>query len=150
MSSTGEIDLSVVPKVNILRSLSYYVTNSIFVLISPYTSQQSLISIMPSVQELSDICIPMVDEVAYTPKKLRVVVIGAGFSGLIFAHKYQYEQPELKDFFDIDIFEANTDVGGTWRVNTLVIPFFPLHLIPYPQYYREHDGLQSCLLVRLY
>ena len=73
---------------------------------------------MPSVKELSDICIPMVDEPAYTTRRLRVVTVGAGFSGLVMAHKIQHEFPELQNFIDHTIFELLDDVGGTWRVNT--------------------------------
>lgn len=60
----------------------------------------------------------MVDEVAYKKRKLRVVTIGAGFSGLVFAHKIQHEQPELQDFIDHTIYEANDEIGGTWKNNT--------------------------------
>jgi len=62
-------------------------------------------------------CIPMVDEVAYKKRKLRVATIGAGFSGLQFAHKIQHEQPDLQEFIDHVIFEANDGIGGTWKVN---------------------------------
>ncbi len=56
---------------------------------------------------------------AWTPrKKLRVVTIGAGFSGLIFAHKLQHEHPEFQTLVDHQIYEARADVGGTWLVNT--------------------------------
>jgi cation diffusion facilitator CzcD-associated flavoprotein CzcO len=73
---------------------------------------------MPSVSQLSEICIPMVDEVAYKKRKLRVVTIGAGFSGLIFAQMIQHQQPDLQEFIDHTIYEANDDIGGTWKVNT--------------------------------
>jgi phytoene dehydrogenase-like protein len=76
------------------------------------------LSKMPSVSQLSEICIPMVDEVAYKKRKLRVVTIGAGFSGLVFAHMIQHEQPDLQEFIDHTIYEANDDIGGTWKVNT--------------------------------
>ena len=90
--------------------------------------------IMPSVAELKDICIPMVDQPAYTPRKLRVVTIGAGYSGLLFAHKFQHEQPDLQDFIDHTIFEANDGVGGTWKVNTYpgVQNDVPGHLYAFP------------------
>ena len=32
----------------------------------------------------------MNDQYAFTPRKLRVVTIGAGFSGLLMAHKFQH------------------------------------------------------------
>ena len=58
------------------------------------------------------------DQPAYTPRKLRVVTIGAGFSGLLIAHKFQHQFPELQDIVDHTIYEARRDVGGTWLVNT--------------------------------
>lgn len=73
---------------------------------------------MPSVRQLSEMCVPLVDQPAYTKRKLRVVTIGAGFSGLIMAHKIQHERPELQEFIDHVIYEKNDGIGGTWRVNT--------------------------------
>ncbi|CAK45996.1 hypothetical protein AnigIFM59636_011314 [Aspergillus niger] len=52
---------------------------------------------------------------AFTPRKLRVVCIGAGFSGLILAHKLKHEQP--LDFVDFTLYEKNPEVGGTWFEN---------------------------------
>lgn len=52
---------------------------------------------------------------AFKPRKLRVVCIGAGFSGLILAHKLKHEQP--LPFIDFKIYEKNTEVGGTWLEN---------------------------------
>jgi cation diffusion facilitator CzcD-associated flavoprotein CzcO len=62
----------------------------------------------------------MYDEAAFTPsKKLRVVTIGAGFSGLIMAHKIQHEHAkEMQDLVDHVIYEAKGVVGGTWVNNT--------------------------------
>lgn len=55
---------------------------------------------------------------AWTPeRKLDVVTIGAGFSGLIFAHKLQHQYPELQQLVNHKIFEARDDIGGTWLVN---------------------------------
>ena len=53
-------------------------------------------------------------EYAYTPRKLRVITIGAGFSGLLIAHKFEHRFPELKDLIDHTVLEARGDVGGTW------------------------------------
>lgn len=64
------------------------------------------------------ICVPLLDRPAYTKRPLRVATIGAGFAGLIFAHQIQHEHPELQEFVEHVIFEANDDVGGTWKVNT--------------------------------
>lgn len=54
---------------------------------------------------------------AYMPRKIRVVTIGAGFSGLIMAHKFQHRFPALRDIVKHTIFEARSDVGGTWLAN---------------------------------
>jgi hypothetical protein len=55
---------------------------------------------------------------AMNPRKLKVITIGAGFSGLLIAHKFQHRFPELQDFVEHTIFEARGDIGGTWLVNT--------------------------------
>jgi hypothetical protein len=62
--------------------------------------------------------IPMHDQLAFTPRKIRVITVGAGFSGLLMAHKFQHRFPELQDFIEHKIFEARGDIGGTWLVNT--------------------------------
>ena len=72
---------------------------------------------MVSANLSKEICVPLSDQYAYKKRKLRVVTIGAGFSGLIFTHKIQHEQPVLQEFIEHVIFEANDDVGGTWAVN---------------------------------
>lgn len=55
---------------------------------------------------------------AYTPRKIKVITIGAGFSGLLMAHKLQHRFPEMRDIVEHKIFEALHDVGGTWLLNT--------------------------------
>lgn len=62
--------------------------------------------------------VPLNTEFAYTPRKIRVITIGAGFSGLLIAHKFQHRFPELQDIVEHKLFEARKDVGGTWLVNT--------------------------------
>ncbi|KAL4863636.1 hypothetical protein BDV12DRAFT_25498 [Aspergillus spectabilis] len=52
---------------------------------------------------------------AFTPRKLRVVCIGAGFSGLQVAYKLKHERP--LDFVDFTVYEKNAEVGGTWFEN---------------------------------
>lgn len=54
---------------------------------------------------------------AYTPRKIRVITIGAGFSGLIMAHKFQHRFPAMRDIVQHTIFESRSDVGGTWLAN---------------------------------
>ncbi|KXJ91657.1 hypothetical protein Micbo1qcDRAFT_233085 [Microdochium bolleyi] len=45
---------------------------------------------------------------------LRIAIIGAGASGLIFAYKLR---KHLKDHVDFVIYEKNPDLGGTWYEN---------------------------------
>ena len=55
---------------------------------------------------------------ALTPRrKLRVVTVGAGFSGLMFAHKLQHQYPEMQAIVDHTIYEVRHDIGGTWLAN---------------------------------
>ncbi|OAL38186.1 hypothetical protein AYO20_02638 [Fonsecaea nubica] len=89
---------------------------------------------MVSPERLKEVWVPLSDEYSYKKRKLRVATIGAGFSGLIFAHKIQHEQPELQEFVDHVIFEANDDVGGTWKANTYpgVQCDVPAHIYAFP------------------
>lgn len=67
----------------------------------------------------------------YTPsRKLRVVTIGAGYSGLTLAHKLQHQHPEMQDLIEHTIFEARAEIGGTWLVNTYpgVVCDVPSHI----------------------
>ncbi|KAM5344687.1 hypothetical protein ACJ41O_010549 [Fusarium nematophilum] len=52
----------------------------------------------------------------HTPRKLRVVCVGAGYAGLMVAYKWKYQTP-MEDFVDLVIYEKNSDVGGTWLEN---------------------------------
>lgn len=56
-----------------------------------------------------------VSRFAFTPRKLRIVCIGAGFAGLNFAYKLQYERP--LEYVDWVVYEKNPEVGGTWWEN---------------------------------
>ncbi|TKA78566.1 hypothetical protein B0A49_01776 [Cryomyces minteri] len=87
---------------------------------------------MPSVDP--EICIPLLQRPAYTKRKLRVVTIGAGYSGLTLAHKIQHEHADLQEFIDHTIFEALDDIGGTWAVNTYpgVQCDVPAHIYAFP------------------
>ncbi|KIW96797.1 uncharacterized protein Z519_02188 [Cladophialophora bantiana CBS 173.52] len=77
---------------------------------------------------------PLVTQPAYTPRKLRVITIGAGFSGMIFAHKLRYEHPEMEEITTNTIFESRSEVGGTWLVNTYpgVQCDVPSHIYAFP------------------
>ena len=58
------------------------------------------------------------DQLAFTSRKLRVITVGAGFSGLLMAHKFQHRFPEMQSMIDHTIYEKRHEVGGTWLVNT--------------------------------
>jgi len=62
--------------------------------------------------------IPKGDQLAFTPRKIRVITVGAGFSGLLMAHKFQHRFPEMDTIVDHTIFEKRSEVGGTWIANT--------------------------------
>ncbi|KAL9620583.1 MAG: hypothetical protein Q9160_004944 [Pyrenula sp. 1 TL-2023] len=89
---------------------------------------------MPSVSEIRDEALRLSKDYAYTPRKLRIATIGAGFSGLTIAHKIQHQYPDLQNFVEHTIFEALEDIGGTWRVNTYpgVQCDIPAHIYAFP------------------
>lgn len=66
----------------------------------------------------SKYAIPLSQQLAFTPRKLRIITIGAGYSGLIIAQKFQHRYPEMQEMIDHTIFEGRSEVGGTWLVNT--------------------------------
>ncbi|KAE9582661.1 putative sterigmatocystin biosynthesis monooxygenase [Colletotrichum fructicola] len=71
---------------------------------------------------------------AYTPHKMKVFTIGAGFSGLLMAHKFQHRFPEMRDIVEHTIFEAHSEVGGTWFINNYpgVQCDVPAHIYAFP------------------
>lgn len=73
-------------------------------------------------------------EFACTPRKIKVFTIGAGFSGLLMAHKFQHRFPEMDEIVDHTIFEAHHEVGGTWLVNDYpgVQCDVPAHIYAFP------------------
>lgn len=62
--------------------------------------------------------VPLNDQPSLRPRKLRAIIIGAGYSGLTLAHKLRYQHPEMEDILTYKIFEARSDIGGTWLANT--------------------------------
>lgn len=66
------------------------------------------------------ITIPLNDQPAWTPnKKLRIVTIGAGYSGMMMAQKMQHKYAdEMSRLAETVIYEARSTVGGTWDANT--------------------------------
>ncbi|KAK5943971.1 hypothetical protein PMZ80_003252 [Knufia obscura] len=87
-----------------------------------------------AVQSSTDYNIPTNDQLAFTPRKIRVITVGAGFSGLMMAHKFQHKFPEMRDIIEHKIFEARHDIGGTWLVNTYpgVQCDVPSHIYAFP------------------
>ena len=50
----------------------------------------------------------------HSPRRLKVICIGAGASGLLLAYKLQ----RSFDYFELVIYEKNEDISGTWFENT--------------------------------
>ena len=61
--------------------------------------------------------VPILEQPIFTRRKLRIVCIGAGLSGITLAHKIKHEF-KASDDVDFTIYERNHDVGGTWLENT--------------------------------
>lgn len=61
--------------------------------------------------------IPLYQKPTRTPtRRLRVITIGAGVSSMGLAYKIGVHK--LDEYIDHVIYEANSDIGGTWLVNT--------------------------------
>ena len=90
---------------------------------------------------LKDVETSLNDLPAYSKKRMRVVTIGAGYSGLTLAHKFQHQHPELRSIVDHTIYEARAELGGTWLVNTYpgVVCDVPSHI--YVR--RSHDHVSK-------
>ncbi|KAE8418513.1 hypothetical protein BDV36DRAFT_295153 [Aspergillus pseudocaelatus] len=56
------------------------------------------------------------EDVAFTPRKIKIICAGAGFGGLTLAHKIKHGL-KLEDVVNFVIYEKNADVGGTWFEN---------------------------------
>ncbi|KAK3311942.1 hypothetical protein B0H66DRAFT_596115 [Apodospora peruviana] len=74
------------------------------------------------------------DVYAYTRRKIKVITIGAGFSGLLMAHKFQHRHEDMRDIVEHKIFEALPDIGGTWLMNNYpgVQCDVPAHIYAFP------------------
>lgn len=98
---------------------------------------------------MEELAIDGVDRRAPAPiregRRLRALVIGAGMSGLLAAHRL------LQAGVEVTVIEANPDVGGTWLVNRYpgVRVDTPNHLYSYsfepnhdwPEFYSQGDVL---------
>ena len=60
--------------------------------------------------------IPIPERPIHSPRRLRLVCIGAGYAGLMIAYKIKH-QMKMEDMIDLCIYEKNEDVGGTWLEN---------------------------------
>ena len=91
---------------------------------------------LDSADPYAAIKIPMHDVPSFTPRrKLRVVTIGAGYSGMMFAHKLQYTyEKEFSALVEHTIFETRSDAGGTWIANSYpgVQCDVPSHIYVFP------------------
>lgn len=59
--------------------------------------------------------VPILEQPLFTPRKLRIICVGAGYSGLMLA--YYVKSMNLESFIDLCIYEKNSDVGGVWFEN---------------------------------
>ncbi|KAM0521289.1 hypothetical protein ACHAPE_002767 [Trichoderma viride] len=60
--------------------------------------------------------VPLLDGPLRQERKLRVVCVGGGWSGMTLAHKLTHEL-KWDHFIDLQIYEKNPDLGGTWYEN---------------------------------
>jgi cation diffusion facilitator CzcD-associated flavoprotein CzcO len=83
--------------------------------------------------------IPFNPEPLRSPRKLRVICIGAGFAGLTLAYKINIEK-QLGDIIDFQIYERQYDVGGTWLANKYpgLTCDVPIHIYTLP-WAPKHD-----------
>ncbi|KAI5309586.1 hypothetical protein KEM55_002890 [Ascosphaera atra] len=77
-----------------------------------------------------------------TSRHLRVVMLGAGASGLNLAHQMELH---MKDY-DLTIYEKNEDVGGTWFENSYQFAWEPnpnwsAYYAPGPEIFQYFQGV---------
>jgi len=77
--------------------------------------------------------VPLLQEPAYKPRRIRIVCVGAGYSGLMIAYEVKYNKA-LEGFIDLAIYDKNEDVGGTWLENRYpgVACDVPAHVYTFP------------------
>lgn len=69
-------------------------------------------------EDFSSHSVPFFNQFAMQPRPLRIITIGAGFSGLLIAHKLQHKFSEMQQYVSHSIYEQRSEIGGTWLVNT--------------------------------
>lgn len=57
----------------------------------------------------------LLEQTLFSPRPTRVVCIGAGFAGLMLAHRIKNDT--AASFIDLRIYEKNAGIGGTWFEN---------------------------------
>ncbi|KAI1746718.1 hypothetical protein F4782DRAFT_523614 [Xylaria castorea] len=89
---------------------------------------------------------------ALAPRKLRIVCVGAGISGLTLAHYIKYKK-DFVDYVDLTLYDKNHEVGGTWVEHTYpglrcdapshvyVFPFEPNHT--WSEFYSSGEEIQQ-------
>lgn len=82
----------------------------------PVQTNVDPISVVPGENAKASTWVPVKEDPIFTPRKLRVVLVGAGMSGLTFAHKWKHEW-KAEEWMDLVVYEKNGDVGGTWLEN---------------------------------
>jgi cation diffusion facilitator CzcD-associated flavoprotein CzcO len=84
----------------------------------PEINKQRLEVSTPALNSLRDAknWVPLSQEPAYKPRRIRIVCVGAGYSGLMTAYEIKYNKA-LESFIDFTIYDKNEDVGGTWLEN---------------------------------
>ncbi|KAJ5851265.1 uncharacterized protein N7529_010650 [Penicillium soppii] len=67
------------------------------------------------------------------PRRIRIVCVGAGYSGLMTAYEVKYNKA-LEGFIDLTIYDKNEDIGGTWLENRYpgVACDVPAHIYTFP------------------
>ncbi|KAJ5413251.1 hypothetical protein N7465_005556 [Penicillium sp. CMV-2018d] len=101
----------------------------------PEVSQLSLEASNSALNPLRDAknWVPLLQEPAYKPRRIRIVCVGAGYSGLMTAYEVKYNTA-LEGFIDLTIYDKNEDVGGTWLENRYpgVACNVPAHIYTFP------------------
>jgi cation diffusion facilitator CzcD-associated flavoprotein CzcO len=85
---------------------------------APLNPEMHTASDIGEVSDRAKISIPVNNQPSFTPRKLRAIIIGAGYSSLTLVHKLRHQHPEMEDILTYKLFEARSDIGGTWLVNT--------------------------------
>lgn len=60
--------------------------------------------------------VPILEKPTYAIRRLRVVCIGAGYSGLTVAHEVKHNRA-FEGLIDLTIYDKNDEIGGTWLEN---------------------------------